>query len=155
MRNALSSFLHHTGTETDKFCVILTTNVKDILDRAVVDRIDEQFEFPLPPKPERYEMLKMFFEEHILTPTKRGRGIVVDPKVDDAYLQQLAETTDGFSGRQLSKLVMAMQAAAFGSGTNNLTRGVADAVVEWTLANRTSMSSSSSSSSTQNHSLSG
>eukprot|EP00918_Siedleckia_nematoides_P099927 GHVU01218584.1.p2 GENE.GHVU01218584.1~~GHVU01218584.1.p2 ORF type:complete len:126 (-),score=14.36 GHVU01218584.1:841-1218(-) len=72
--------------------------------QAVVDRIDEQLEFPLPPKPERYEMLKMFFEEHILTPTKRGRGIVVDPKVDAAYLQQLAETKDGFSGRQLSKV---------------------------------------------------
>merc|ERR1719389_1135009 len=47
-RNVLSSFLHHTGTESDKFMVVMATNVRDILDRAVLDRVDETFEFPLP-----------------------------------------------------------------------------------------------------------
>lgn len=34
LRNTLSAFLHHTGTESNKFCVILATNVKEILDRV-------------------------------------------------------------------------------------------------------------------------
>ena len=33
-RNALSAFLHHTGTETNKFCIVLATNCKEILDRV-------------------------------------------------------------------------------------------------------------------------
>merc|ERR1719221_30364 len=32
-RNVLSAFLHHTGTESDKFVVIMATNIRDILDR--------------------------------------------------------------------------------------------------------------------------
>ena len=34
-RNAVSAFLHHTGTETDKFCVVLATNCREILDRVI------------------------------------------------------------------------------------------------------------------------
>ena len=31
MRNVLSSFLHHTGTESDKFMVVLATNERDVI----------------------------------------------------------------------------------------------------------------------------
>merc|ERR1719499_2145712 len=55
-RNVLSAFLHHTGTESDKFVVVLATNIRSVLDRAVVDRIDESFEFPLPRQEERRRM---------------------------------------------------------------------------------------------------
>lgn len=33
-RNALSAFLHHTGTESNKFCVVLATNCRETLDRV-------------------------------------------------------------------------------------------------------------------------
>ncbi|CAE8612808.1 unnamed protein product, partial [Polarella glacialis] len=74
-RNVLSAFLHHTGTESDKFVVVLATNIRDILDRAVLDRIDESFEFPLPSLTERQRMLGMFMNEHIHKPTKKGKVI--------------------------------------------------------------------------------
>ncbi|CAE7522111.1 ATAD3, partial [Symbiodinium sp. KB8] len=45
-RNSLSVFLHHTGTESARVAVILATNVPTVLDRAVLDRVDEEFEFP-------------------------------------------------------------------------------------------------------------
>merc|ERR1719190_343630 len=67
-RNVLSAFLHHTGTESDKFMVVLATNIRDVLDRAVLDRVDESFEFPLPSILERRRMLEMFMEEHIRKP---------------------------------------------------------------------------------------
>merc|ERR1719326_989150 len=69
-RNVLSAFLHHTGTENDKFMVVMATNVREILDRAVLDRVDERFEFPLPSQPQRILMLQMFMEQHIRKPTK-------------------------------------------------------------------------------------
>ncbi|KAL8446657.1 hypothetical protein Emag_004664 [Eimeria magna] len=138
-RNAVSAFLHHTGTETDKFCVILATNCREILDRAVLDRIDEQFEFPLPGVAERLRMLRQFMDRYLKGESEesnKGRKtktpkISIDEKIDDDYLRDVAEKTEGFSGRQLAKLVLAMQAAVFGSGTNTLTRGMASAVVDW------------------------
>lgn len=136
-RNTLSAFLHHTGTESDKFVVVLATNIREILDKAVLDRIDESFEFPLPSLKERQRMLSMFMEEHIHKPTKRGKVIQVDDVLkDDAWLEQVAKQTEGFSGRQLAKLVLAYQAAVFGSGTTRLTTGLADMVLQYKLAHR-------------------
>mmetsp|Transcript_63286 Transcript_63286/g.112519 ORF Transcript_63286/g.112519 Transcript_63286/m.112519 type:complete len:570 (-) Transcript_63286:102-1811(-) len=135
-RNVLSAFLHHTGTESDKFVVVLATNIRDILDRAVLDRVDESFEFPLPSQKEREKMLAMFMEEHIHQPTKRGKTIEVDAALDDNFLQEVAKRTEGFSGRQLAKLVLAYQAAVFGSGTTRLTTGLAETVLQYKLAHR-------------------
>lgn len=135
-RNVLSAFLHHTGTESDKFVVVLATNIREILDRAVLDRIDESFEFPLPSLEERRRMLQMFMDEHIHRPTKRGKVIEVDPSLDATFLESVAMRTDGFSGRQLAKLVLAYQAAVFGSGTTRLTAGLAETVLNYKLVHR-------------------
>lgn len=135
-RNVLSAFLHHTGTESDKFVVVLATNIREILDRAVLDRIDESFEFPLPSLKERRRMLQMFMEEHIHRPTQRGKVIEVDPALDDKFLDDVAARTENFSGRQLAKLVLAYQAAVFGSGTTRLTPGLAETVLNYKLVHR-------------------
>lgn len=135
-RNVLSAFLHHTGTESDKFVVVLATNIRDILDRAVLDRVDESFEFPNPGLDERKKMLTMFMDEHILKPTQRGKIIEVDEALNQAFLDDVAARTDGFSGRQLAKLVLAYQAAVFGSGTTRLTAGLAETVLQYKLQHR-------------------
>lgn len=135
-RNVLSAFLHHTGTESDKFVVVLATNIPDVLDRAVVDRVDESFEFPLPNVADRRRMIDLFMNEHIHKETKTGKSIAVDPEIDDKFLDKVAEKTDNFSGRQLAKLVLAYQAAVFGSGTSKLTAGLAEMVLNYKLANR-------------------
>lgn len=132
-RNVLSAFLHHTGTESDKFVVVLATNIRGILDRAVLDRVDESFEFPLPSLQERRRMVAMFMDDHVRRPTKQGHMITVDEDLNDAYLDEVAERTEGMSGRQLAKLVLAYQAAVFGSGTQRLTKGLADTVLNYKL----------------------
>ena len=88
-----------------------------VLDRAVLDRIDEAFEFPIPAYTQRLTMMKMFMDRYIRTQTKRGKGIVVDEQIDDAYIEGVVARTEGFSGRQLAKLALAMQSAVFGTGT--------------------------------------
>jgi len=135
-RNVLSAFLHHTGTESDKFVVVLATNIREILDRAVLDRIDESFEFPLPSLEERRRMLEMFMEEHVHRPTKKGKVIEVDAALDAGFLDDVCRRTEGFSGRQLAKLALAYQAAVFGSGTTRLTPGLAETVLRYKLAHR-------------------
>ena len=128
MRNVLSAFLHHTGTESNRIMVVLATNCRDVLDRAVLDRMDEQFEFPRPGLEQRKQMLNMFMKEHI---TDR---MAVDPDVvDPKYIEEVAIKTEGFSGRQISKLVLAYQSAVYGSGAKGLTKGMADTVLQWKL----------------------
>jgi len=135
-RNALSIFLHHTGTESARVAVILATNVPSVLDRAVLDRIDEAFEFPRPAYPQRLAMLQLFTEQYLLRPAKRGaKAIEVDPELDIKFLEEVAKKTDGLSGRQLAKLILAFQSAVFGSGTGRLTRGLAETVLAWRLTN--------------------
>eukprot|EP00920_Eleutheroschizon_duboscqi_P029237 GHVT01070707.1.p1 GENE.GHVT01070707.1~~GHVT01070707.1.p1 ORF type:complete len:418 (-),score=90.92 GHVT01070707.1:915-2168(-) len=133
-RNAISAFLHHTGTESTKFCVVLATNCREVLDKAIIDRLDEYFEFPLPGYDERLRQLQMFFDEYLYQPTNTGKKIIVDEKVDQDFLKLMAKKTENFSGRQLAKLVIGMQAAVFGSGTQMLTRGLAETVLNWKLA---------------------
>jgi ATPase family AAA domain-containing protein 3A/B len=134
-RNALSVFLHHTGTESRSVAVILATNIPRSLDRAVLDRMDEHFEFPLPAEEQRLKMINMFFDRYIRSSTSKGWNIKADPDIDDKFLADIAKKTDGFSGRQLAKLALAFQSAVFGSGTKVLTRGLADTVVQWRLSN--------------------
>mmetsp|Transcript_7638 Transcript_7638/g.14885 ORF Transcript_7638/g.14885 Transcript_7638/m.14885 type:complete len:591 (+) Transcript_7638:166-1938(+) len=135
MRNVLSAFLAHTGTESDKFCVVMATNVRDILDRAVLDRIDDSFEFPLPGLKERSRMISMFMEEYLNKPLKSGKKILIDPSIDEAYLDSVAKSTEGFSGRQLAKLVIGWQSAVLGGSQNMiLTKNVADLVLQWKLS---------------------
>jgi ATPase family AAA domain-containing protein 3A/B len=128
MRNVLSAFLHHTGTESNRIMVVLATNCRDVLDRAVLDRMDEQFEFPRPGFDQRVQMLNMFMKEHI---TDR---MAIDPEIDEEYIAEVARKTEGFSGRQISKLVLAYQAAVYGSGAKGLTKGMAETVLNWKLA---------------------
>lgn len=77
-----------------------------------MDRVDEQFEFPLPGLEERKRMLKQFFEEYITRPTRTGRKINVDERIDDAFIQEVASQTEGFSGRQLAKVRADYESAA-------------------------------------------
>merc|ERR1719171_1415596 len=135
-RQVLSAFLHHTGTEQSNFSVILATNQKDVMDRAVLDRMDEWFQLPLPERSERRLILDLFFDQHIMKETKSGRLINVEADVlSDEFLDSLADRTVGFSGRQLSKFVFGLQAAVFGSGPDTvLTRGLVETVLNYKLA---------------------
>jgi len=134
-RNALSVFLHYTGTESARISVILATNVPSVLDRAVIDRIDEAFEFPKPAFEQRETMLQLFFKQYIHAKTKKGKSIMVEDSINDDFIKDMAKKTDGMSGRQLAKLVLAFQSAVFGSGSTKLTRALAETVLEWRLLN--------------------
>eukprot|EP00371_Babesia_bovis_P002626 XP_001611273.1 ATPase, AAA family protein [Babesia bovis T2Bo] len=131
MRNALSAFLYHTGTESKELSLILATNEREILDKAVLDRMDEQYEFGLPQLEERKRMIAMFMKKYVLTPTTRGNKVEIDENINDDFFAKVAERTEGFSGRQLSKMCIAIQSAVFGSGTTRLSLELAETVINW------------------------
>merc|ERR1719499_568948 len=116
MRNALSAFLYRTGTETDKFMIVLATNVPDALDAAVLDRIDEAVEFPLPGPEERKRILQLYYQQYIKSDVLGKSNTTVIKTTfneEDPIFDRLTQQTDGFSGRQLSKYMISVQSTCY------------------------------------------
>lgn len=65
LRGALNAMLFRTGDQSKDFAVILATNRPSDLDAAVIDRMDEAIEFPLPGQPERQQIIAMYLDSYI------------------------------------------------------------------------------------------
>ncbi|RMX62967.1 hypothetical protein DD238_006960 [Peronospora effusa] len=118
MRNALNAFLYRTGEASDKFMIVFASNQPEQFDWAINDRIDEMVEFRLPGYDERVRMLKQYFDDYIRAPkNSRAKKIYVED-IEESDFEDLAARIEGFSGRELSKLVIAFQASAYGSSTS-------------------------------------
>jgi len=115
MRNALNAFLYRTGEASYKFMVVYASNQPEQFDWAINDRIDDMVEFALPTFDERLRMITQYMEMYLLKPVGGSRQIVVEEGVDDAMLRSFAQRTEGYSGREISKLAIAWQAAAYGT----------------------------------------
>lgn len=131
LRNALNAFLYRTGSPTSQFMLVYASNQPEQFDVAINDRIDEMVEFALPTAPERSRMLRQYVDKYLKAPPPAGRrAIVLDGGVDDALLDLVVDATEGFSGREVAKLTIAWQAAAFGAQDATLTPELAMAALE-------------------------
>lgn len=129
MRSALSTFLYRTGTPTDKFMLVLSTNEPEAFDSAVTDRVDEAVLLDLPNKAELESLLEMYFEEYIVRGAPKAAQIRVDESVKRDWAQ-VAQRINGFSGRQVSKLAAAWQASAYASIDNSIDQERMEKVLE-------------------------
>ena len=66
LRAALNAALFRTGDQSRDFAVVLATNRPADLDPAVLDRMDEALEFPLPGAPERVAILQLYVDSYIV-----------------------------------------------------------------------------------------
>eukprot|EP01025_Chloroclados_australasicus_P012106 TRINITY_DN1551_c0_g1_i6.p1 TRINITY_DN1551_c0_g1~~TRINITY_DN1551_c0_g1_i6.p1 ORF type:complete len:596 (-),score=82.61 TRINITY_DN1551_c0_g1_i6:458-2245(-) len=127
LRGALNAVLYRTGDQSRDFMLVLATNRPEDLDVAVLDRMDEVIEFPLPTVEGRHKLLQVYFDKYItkseFEDEGRGRsflGIGRSQKlsvqgVGDEQLWEAARKTDGFSARELAKLMASVQASVYGS----------------------------------------
>ncbi|PSS32259.1 ATPase family AAA domain-containing protein [Actinidia chinensis var. chinensis] len=125
-RSALNALLFRTGDQSKDIVLALATNRPGDLDSAVTDRIDEVLEFPLPGEDERFKLLKLYLDKYIAQAGARKLGffshlfqkqqqkIEIKGLTDD-ILKEAAEKTEGFSGREIAKLMASIQAAVYGS----------------------------------------
>jgi ATPase family AAA domain-containing protein 3A/B len=118
MRNALNAFLYRTGEASQKFMIVYASNQPEQFDWAINDRIDEMVEFRLPGFDERLGMISSYMDKYLLNPPSGSKKIAVED-VDEALLRSVATLTENYSGREISKLAIAWQAAAY--GTDNAT----------------------------------
>lgn len=114
-RNALNAFLFRTGTESDQFMMVYASNQPSQFDAAVMDRIDEMVEFDLPAAHERKKMIAMYIDKYLLNPPGRWSKKVTTVDISDEEIDFVVNETEGFSGRAISKLAIAWQAAAYGT----------------------------------------
>lgn len=129
MRHTINSFLYRTGSPSDNVIVVMATNAPEQLDDAVHDRIDEIIGFGLPSVNERKTMLFHYLVKYCQPPQstteklnfiwKHPRSIYTGKKlirmegVTTEIVQEIAEASEGFSGRELTKMVIAWHDAAF------------------------------------------
>lgn len=121
-RNALNAFLFRTGTESDHFMMVYASNQPAQFDEAVLDRIDEMVGFDLPGIDERRRMIAQYMDQYLLKPPSNTTKKVTTVDIGEAEIEQVVRETDGFSGRAISKLAIAWQAAAYGTDKAVLTK---------------------------------
>lgn len=120
-RNALNAFLYRTGEASQKFMIVYASNQPEQFDWAINDRIDEMVEFRLPGYDERLVMISSYMEKYLLNPSHGSKPITVEG-IDVTVLHDVAMMTENYSGREISKLAIAWQAAAYGTGDATLSK---------------------------------
>ncbi len=137
MRHTINSFLYRTGSPSDNVIVVLATNTPEQLDEAVHDRIDEIIGFGLPSYNERKIILYHYLVKYCqppATPMEKakfyynhprsiytGKKLIRMENVNHDIIHEMAEQSNGFSGRELHKMVVAWHDAAFTLPTAVLT----------------------------------
>ncbi|XP_078373422.1 ATPase family AAA domain-containing protein 3-like [Oculina patagonica] len=133
LRSTLNAFLYRTGESSRKFMLVLASNQPDQFDWAINDRLDEMIEFGLPNLEERVRLVRQYFEQHVLKPATTGSRtsrMKIANFDFSVKCHQIAEVTEGLSGREISKIAIAWQASAYGSPDGVLTEEMMDERVQ-------------------------
>ncbi|XAR73861.1 hypothetical protein NMG60_11007969 [Bertholletia excelsa] len=123
-RSALNALLFRTGDQSRDVVLVLATNRPGDLDSAITDRIDEVIEFPLPLEEERFKLLKLYLNKYLSSGSdnestlgsllKRPAQQIIIKDLPDDVIREAARRTEGFSGREIAKLMAGVQAAVYG-----------------------------------------
>ncbi|KAK0135840.1 ATPase family AAA domain-containing protein 3-A [Merluccius polli] len=131
LRATLNAFLYRTGEQSNKFMMVLASNQPEQFDWAINDRIDEIVNFALPGPEERERLVRLYFDKYVLEPATGGRQRLKLAQFDYGLkCSEIAKHAEGMSGREISKLGVAWQAAAYSSESGVLTEAMIDARVQ-------------------------
>eukprot|EP01018_Ginkgo_biloba_P037515 Gb_39829 [translate_table: standard] len=143
-RSALNALLYRTGDQSRDIVLALATNRPGDLDAAVTDRVDEVLEFPLPGEEERIKLLKLYLDKYIAqagnnktgwTSFFRGKQQKIEIKgLSEDVIREAAVKTEGFSGREIAKMMASVQAAVYGSKDCVLDANLFREVVDYKVA---------------------
>ncbi|KAM7410925.1 hypothetical protein PAMA_021070 [Pampus argenteus] len=131
LRATLNAFLYRTGEQSNKFMLVLASNQPEQFDWAINDRIDEIVNFALPEQEERERLVRLYFDRFVLGPATTGRQRLKLAQFDYGQkCSDIAMQAEGMSGREISKLGVAWQAAAYSSEDGVLTEIMIDSRVD-------------------------
>lgn len=141
-RSALNALLFRTGDQSRDIVLVLATNRPGDLDSAITDRIDEVIEFPVPGVEERFKLLNLYLKKYLETEDESGLKLLLKKKPKQITVKDLSEDqiweaarkTDGFSGREIAKLVASIQAAVYGQSDCALDSHLFKEIVDYKVA---------------------
>jgi len=149
--NALNALLYNTGGERKDFMLVLATNRADDLDVAILDRCDESLFFPLPNAECRKDLIELYYDIHcrqfittnnqqalslrsrLMQYTRNEKPFFMSAECDlmtGEQLTSIVSATYGFSGREIGKLMVALQGAIYVSKDGTLDFATAWKLVE-------------------------
>lgn len=152
-RKLVNTVLGYTGTEQCNFVVTALTNMPEDLDKAFLSRCDEEIELGVPSPTERLRILELYVNKFLLSrvksqpkqsffsrlfgqkPAAKGLSVEKDALSKDA-LAEISQKLDDFVGRDISKLVIAIQAKAFASPNGVITKKMIDQAVTQKIEKR-------------------
>ncbi len=118
----INAFLNHTGLPNQKFMIILATNRMEDLDDAVLSRMDHKLYIGPPEASERETILKMYIEQFF-----PGKDALF---FDAEKMEYLVQRTEGFTGRQIFKMVNDFLIRKMTTKENQLTDSLIQETVE-------------------------
>jgi len=149
--NALNALLYHTGGERRDFLLVLATNRAEDLDEAVLDRCDESLLLGLPDAECRQKLMSQYYQAFVkgeltkndeqasslgsrlrsyLTKEDPFRVRIDDDVMDQDQLGEVVAATEGFSGREIGKLMIAVQANLYASNDGELSKDMVQTITE-------------------------
>ncbi|XP_051805667.1 ATPase family AAA domain-containing protein 3-A-like isoform X2 [Acanthochromis polyacanthus] len=132
LRATLNAFVYRTSEQSNKFMLVLASNQPEQFDWAINDRIDEIVNFALLCLVWRRERLvRLYFDKFVLGPATAGRQRLKLAQFDHGLkCSDIAKRAEGMSRREISKLGVAWQAAAYSSEDGVLTEAMIDSRVD-------------------------
>lgn len=133
LRASLNAFLYRTGEQSNKFMLVLASNKPEQFDYAINDRLDEIVSFDKPGFDERKRMIFHYFDKYLLQTAAGTKQITLDKFDFTQKCEELAKRTDGYSGREISKLIVSCQAGAYASEDGILTEKMIEEKLQQSL----------------------
>ncbi|CDK30388.1 AAA family ATPase [Candidatus Babela massiliensis] len=146
-RKLLNLILGYTGTETNNFIIVALTNRPEDLDSAFLSRCDEKIAIGVPGLEQRVGILELYINKFLIEKTKvqpqpkllqRIMGAKNPPKpisiekdaLDSDIIMEIAQKLEGFVGRDIAKLVIAIQSEAYITPNRCVTKEIIEKVVQ-------------------------
>ena len=122
----VDAFLSRTNSSSEKYMLILATNHPEDLDPAVLSRIDQKIEIPLPGLEQREAMLKLYLDKYIKNGTfkiningkAKEQAMSLSDDINQELIRNLSQKIEGFSGRDIEKMVAELKVSTISSGKN-------------------------------------
>jgi AAA+ superfamily predicted ATPase len=132
-----NQIMGNTGTEQNNFILIALTNRVQDFDKAFKSRFNNIVEVRPPAYAQRKQILELYVNSYILNPKfktkgsflgrlfkgKKEKNITFDEDLfDERGIESLAKQLDGFTGRNISHLVMDIRKKALASSDAHISR---------------------------------
>ena len=127
-RMIMNDIMAKTGTEQNDFILIALTNRPEDFDAAFKSRFSETIYINPPSYAQRKDMLEMYIDQYLINPTferkkqwfdfgrtaQKKNAISIERDLFNSQaLENLARQTDGFSGRDISQMILGIREEAF------------------------------------------